>query len=166
MAGSVDRFGPKPHRSPMLIKHHPGHLNKGSILALNNAILLMHIWRGKLMLESQRSTKGLKMSIFEFYAIVIMNRSHDIFGKLILQPKNQISSMSKNLILSLHEEHPKIVRKVVNDHKYIPHPLKKANPSWNNSVHVKQFAGLRGHHLGDWGMGSSNQLATTTRVTN
>jgi hypothetical protein len=36
------------------------------------------------MLESQRSTKGLKMSILEFYAIVAANRSHGIFGKLIL----------------------------------------------------------------------------------
>jgi hypothetical protein len=62
------------------------------------------------MLESQRSTKSLRMSILEFCAIVTVNRSHGIFEKLILQPKNQISSMSKSLILCLHEEHPRIAR--------------------------------------------------------
>jgi hypothetical protein len=79
----------------MLIEHRPSHFNKGPILAFNNDILLRHICRGKLMLKSQRSTKGLKMRILEFHAIVTLNRSHSIFGKLILQPKNQISSMSK-----------------------------------------------------------------------
>jgi hypothetical protein len=74
----------------MLIKHRPGHLNKGSIFALNNAILLRHIRRGNLMLKSQRSTKGLKMSIFEFYAIITAYSSYGIFGKLILLPKNKI----------------------------------------------------------------------------
>jgi hypothetical protein len=95
MAGIVDRFDPKMLRSPMLIEHHPSHINKDLILAFNNAILPRHIRRGKLMLESQRSTKGLKMSILELCAIVTTNHSHGIFGKLILQPKNQISSMSK-----------------------------------------------------------------------
>jgi hypothetical protein len=148
----------------MLIKHHPDHLDKGPILALNNAILLRHIHRGKLKLESQISTIGLKMSIFEFCAIVTANLSHEVFGKLILQPKSQISSMSKNLILCLHEEHLRIVRKVVNDHKHIPHP-KRANLSWTNIIHVKQFVGLPCHHLDDRGMGSSNHLAVTKRVT-
>jgi hypothetical protein len=32
------------------------------------------------MLKSQISTKGLKKSILEFYAIVTTNRSHGIFG--------------------------------------------------------------------------------------
>jgi hypothetical protein len=52
MVSNVDRFGPKTPRSLMLIKHHPGFLNKGLILAFNNAILLGHIRSGKLMLES------------------------------------------------------------------------------------------------------------------
>jgi hypothetical protein len=125
MADNVDRFGPKPPRSPMLLKHRLGHHNKGPILALNNSILLRHIQRAKLMLESQRSTKGLKMSIFEFYAIITENSSHGIFGKLILQLKNQISSMSKNIILCLHEEHTRIARKIVNGHKHISHPPKE-----------------------------------------
>jgi hypothetical protein len=77
----------------MLIEHHPSHLNKGPILALNNTILLRDIRRGKLMLEAQRSIKGFKISILEFCAIVTMNRTHGILRELILQPKNQILSM-------------------------------------------------------------------------
>jgi hypothetical protein len=48
----------------MIIEHRPGHLNKGSILAFNNVILLRHIRNEKLILKSQGSTKGLKMSLF------------------------------------------------------------------------------------------------------
>jgi hypothetical protein len=77
----------------VLIEHRPSHLNKGLILALNNTILLGDIRRGKLMLEAQRSTKGFKMSILEFCAIITANCSHGILRELILQPKNQIPSM-------------------------------------------------------------------------
>jgi hypothetical protein len=108
----------------MLIKHHLGHFNKGLILVFNNVILPRHIRRGELMLESQRSTKGPKMSILESCSIVTVNNSHGILRELILQPKNQISSMSKSLILRLHKEYPRIARKIINDHKHIPHPPK------------------------------------------
>ena len=77
----------------VLIEHRPSHINKGPILAFNNAILLRHVRRGKLMLEDKRSAKGLKMSVFEFCAIVIASQCHGMLRKLILQPKNQISSM-------------------------------------------------------------------------
>jgi hypothetical protein len=93
MTCGVDRFGPISPKSPMLIEHRPGHLNKRPILALNNTIFLRDIRREKLMLEAQISTKGFKMSILEFCAIVIVNRSHGILRELILQPKNQIPSM-------------------------------------------------------------------------
>jgi hypothetical protein len=83
MADSVDRLGHKTPRSPMLIKHHPSHLNKGPILAFNKAILLVRTRRGTLMLESQRNTKGFKIIIFELCAIITMNRSHGILGKHI-----------------------------------------------------------------------------------
>ena len=78
MASCVDHLGPISPRSPVLIEHCPSHLNKGPILVLNNAILLWDIRRGKLMLVAQRSTKGFKISILEFYAIVTVNRSHGI----------------------------------------------------------------------------------------
>jgi hypothetical protein len=68
----------------MLIKHRPSHLNKGLILAFNDAILLSHIQRGKLMLKSQISTKGFKMNILELCAIVTTHISHGILRKVIL----------------------------------------------------------------------------------
>ena len=93
MASCVDRLGPISPRSPVLIEHRPSHLNKGLIIALYNTILLGDIRRGKLMLVAQRSTKGFKISILEFYAIVTANCSHGILRELILQLKNQILSM-------------------------------------------------------------------------
>jgi hypothetical protein len=73
----------------MLIEHRPSYLNRGLVLAFNYTILLRHIRRGKLMLESYRSTKGLKLNIIELCAIVTVNHSHGFFGKLILQHKKQ-----------------------------------------------------------------------------
>jgi hypothetical protein len=125
MVDSIDRFGPKFPRSPMLIDHRSSHLNKGLICAFNNAILLRFIQRGKLMLKCQSITKGFKMSIVEFCAIVIANRSHGILGKLILQSKNQISSMRKSLILHPHEKYTRVVRKVVNNYQNIPLPSRE-----------------------------------------
>jgi hypothetical protein len=84
MTRGVDRFGPISPRSPKLIEHRPGHLNKGPIFVLNNTILLRDVGRGKLMLEAQRSTKSFKISILEFCAIVTANRSHGILRELIL----------------------------------------------------------------------------------
>jgi hypothetical protein len=68
----------------MLIEHRPGHLNKGPIFALNNTILLGNIRRGKLVLEAQRSTEGIKLSVFEFCAIVTAYSSHGILRQLSL----------------------------------------------------------------------------------
>jgi hypothetical protein len=52
IASRVDCLGPISPRSPMLIEHHPSHLKKGPIFALNNAILLEDIRRGKLMFKT------------------------------------------------------------------------------------------------------------------
>jgi hypothetical protein len=80
MARGVDHFGPISPRSPMLIEH-------------RQTILLGDIRRGKLMLKAQKSTKGFKISILEFYVIITANHSHGILRELILQPKNQLLSM-------------------------------------------------------------------------
>jgi hypothetical protein len=93
MASCVDHLGPISPRSLVLIEHRPSYLNKGLILALNNSILLGDIRREKLMLEAQRSTKGFKTSILDFFAIITANCSYGILRELILQPKNQIPSM-------------------------------------------------------------------------
>jgi len=115
MASGVDCLSPISPRSPMLIEHRPSHFNQSPIFALNNTVLLGDIRRGKLVLEAQRRAKGFKMSILEFCAFVIMNRSHGILRKLMLQPQNQISSMRKSLILTLHEKHPRGARKIIHD---------------------------------------------------
>jgi hypothetical protein len=122
MAICVDHFSPKLPRSTMLIERRPSHLNKGLILVFNNAIRLRYIWRGKLMLRTQSSTKGLKMSILEFCFIVTMNHSHGILWKLILQPKNQILSMRESIILRLQEKYLRIARKGINNHQNIQLP--------------------------------------------
>jgi 16S rRNA C1402 N4-methylase RsmH len=116
------------------------------------------------VLESQRITKGIKMSILEFYAIVTMNRSRDILRKLILQLKNQISSMSKILILCFHEKHARMARKVIKNHENIKLCPKRAILRRTNNVHVKQLARLVGHHLEHERLGSKNHFTMMTRV--
>src|SRR5579883_1470946 len=52
VASRVHSFGPIAPRSPMLIKHRPGHLNKGPILSLNNSVLRGNIRRGVLVFKT------------------------------------------------------------------------------------------------------------------
>jgi hypothetical protein len=68
----------------MLIGHRPGHFNQGPILALNNTILLRNIRQGKLVLKTQRRTKGIKLRVLKFRAIVSADSSHGILGQLSL----------------------------------------------------------------------------------
>jgi hypothetical protein len=68
----------------MLIEHHPGHLNKGLILALNNTALLRDIRRGELVLKTQRRAEGIKLRVLEFCAIVTAYSSYDILWQLSL----------------------------------------------------------------------------------
>jgi hypothetical protein len=79
MASYVDCLDPKLLWSPMPIEHCPSHLNKSLILAFNNAILLRYIQRGKLILKTEGSIKGLKIVILELCIIVIMTMSHPGF---------------------------------------------------------------------------------------
>jgi hypothetical protein len=84
----------------MLIEHCPSHLNKGPILTLNNIILLGDIRRGKLMLKTQKSTKGFKMSILELCAIVTMNYNHGILGNSFCnrRMKSQVCEKASSLL--------------------------------------------------------------------
>jgi hypothetical protein len=88
MASGIHRFRPISPRSPMLIKHHPSHLTKGTIFPLNHTILTSHIGRRKLMFETQITTKGFEMRVFKFTAIVAMNSSNNISMSLVLQPQD------------------------------------------------------------------------------
>jgi hypothetical protein len=57
MASCVDRLGLISPRTPMLIEHHPSHLNKGPILALNNTILLREENKCSRTKEAQKVSK-------------------------------------------------------------------------------------------------------------
>jgi hypothetical protein len=84
MASGILRFRPISPQSPMLIKHRPSHLTKGTIFPLNHTILTSHIGRRKLMFETQITTKGFKTRVFKFTAIVAMNSSNNISMSLVL----------------------------------------------------------------------------------
>jgi hypothetical protein len=88
MASGTHRLHQKSPQSPMLIKHHPSHLTKGTIFPLNHTILTSHIGRRKLMFEIQITTKGFKMRVFKFTAIVATNSSNSISMSLVLQPQD------------------------------------------------------------------------------
>jgi hypothetical protein len=60
MASGIHRLRPTSPQSPMLIKHRPRHLTKGTIFPLNHTILTGHIGRRKLMFETQITTKGFE----------------------------------------------------------------------------------------------------------
>jgi hypothetical protein len=86
MASGIHRFRPISPRSPMLIKHRPSHLTKGTILPLNHTILTSHIGRIKLMFETQITTKGFEARVFKFTAIVATNSSNSVSMSLVLHP--------------------------------------------------------------------------------
>jgi hypothetical protein len=88
MASGIHRFRPISPWSPMLIKHHPSHLTKGTIFPFNHTILTSHIGRRKLMFKTQITTKGFKTRVFKFTAIVSMNSSNNISMSLVLQPQD------------------------------------------------------------------------------
>src|SRR5579883_2008901 len=136
IASSVNSFGPIAPRSPMLIEHRPGHLNKGPIFALNYSILWRNIWRGVLVFKTVITAEIVKTRVFEFCAIVTANRSHGIFRQLVLQSQNQISNKTKCFILGLHEKDPRIARKVINYDKNIQLPTHRTHPRRTNCVHV------------------------------
>jgi hypothetical protein len=88
MASGIHRLSPISPLSPMLIKHRPSHLTKGTIFPLNHTILTSHIRIRKLMFETQITTKGFEMRFFKFTAIVATNSSNSISMSLVLQPQD------------------------------------------------------------------------------
>jgi hypothetical protein len=81
---------PQPNipQSPLLIEHRPSHLTKGMIFPLYHTILTSDIGRGKLMFETQITTRGFELRVFKFSVIVAMNSSNGISIPLILQPQD------------------------------------------------------------------------------
>jgi hypothetical protein len=87
MASGIHHLSPISLWSPMLIEHHLSHLTKGTIFPLNHTILTSHIGRRKLMFETEITTKGFKMRVFKFTAIVATNSSNNISIPLIFNLK-------------------------------------------------------------------------------
>ena len=78
ITSGVNRLSPVFARSPMIIKHHPHHLNQRPILPLYNSILLWSVGRTILVFEPLITAKGVKTSVFELCAIVTADRSHGL----------------------------------------------------------------------------------------
>jgi hypothetical protein len=81
---SVDRVCPKVSMSPMLIEHHPSHLNKSVVLLFHNSILLRYTWGRKLLINTMLKAKLIERRIPEFGPIVIVNGFQPV-GMLIVQ---------------------------------------------------------------------------------
>ena len=78
ITNGIDRLSLVLSRSPMLIEHRPRHLNQRPILPLYNSILLWSVGRRILVFKPLITAKGVKMSVFEFCAIITANRSHGL----------------------------------------------------------------------------------------
>ena len=70
VACSVNGFRPELPWSLVLIKHRSGHLNKSSILALRDAIVLRCVRSRELMSDSQCINISVEAGVLEFSAIV------------------------------------------------------------------------------------------------
>jgi hypothetical protein len=95
IARGIDRLNPKPSRSPMLVEHRPSHLTQGSIFSFHYAILGRRIQTRKLVFKTQVMAKGFKVRVFEFRAIVTVDRSYGISVPHVLQPQDKISNKTK-----------------------------------------------------------------------
>jgi hypothetical protein len=94
----------------------------GKFFPLNYTILTSHIWRRKLMFETQITTKGFETRVFKFTAIVATNSLNNISMSLVLQPQDQFSHKTERLPLVSQKEDLSIARIVVHNHKDIPFP--------------------------------------------
>jgi hypothetical protein len=73
IASSADSIGPRVPRSPMLIEHHPRHLNYSAVLSFHDSILLRNMWGGKLLINTMLKAKLIKRGIPELSPIVTVN---------------------------------------------------------------------------------------------
>ena len=73
VASSIDCFSPPHKRCVVLSKHRSGHLDEGSVLPFNDAILLRSVWSRELMSDAHLIEEFLYASVFEFGAVVALN---------------------------------------------------------------------------------------------
>jgi hypothetical protein len=70
----------------MIIKHRPSYLAQGPVLPFHNTILGRRIQTRKLVLKIEVMTKGFKMRVSEFRAIITADYSYGISVPLVSQP--------------------------------------------------------------------------------
>jgi hypothetical protein len=73
IASRANSIGPKASRSPMLIEHHPSHLNYSAVLSFHNSILLRNARGGKLLINAMLKAKLIKRGLSELSPIVTVN---------------------------------------------------------------------------------------------
>src|ERR1041385_1251463 len=73
VTGSVDCFSPPLEWSIVLSQHRASHLDEGSILPLNNTILLRSVWRREFMSNSRVIEEFFHTEVLEFSAVVASN---------------------------------------------------------------------------------------------
>jgi hypothetical protein len=118
IASSADSISSKVPKSPMLIEHHPSHLNKSAVLSFHDSILLRNAWGEKLLINPMLKTKLIKRCISKLSPIVTVN-DFQVVGMLIVQHQSQALKVLKHFILTLQEENPRVTRIIINDHQNI-----------------------------------------------
>src|SRR3954463_11509580 len=73
VAGSVDCFIPPIYRRVVFSKHRSSHLDEGSVLPFNDAILLRSVWSRELMSDAHLIEEFPYARVHEFGAIVASN---------------------------------------------------------------------------------------------
>jgi hypothetical protein len=114
MESSVYSISPEVNGSFILTEHCSCHLDKSSILSLNNSILLGSVCGRELMSNTIFVEKVLNMSIFELSAIVASDvlNAHIIF---ILSFLGESFEYVLGACLVFEKEYPSIAREIINN---------------------------------------------------
>jgi hypothetical protein len=79
------------------------------------------------------NAKLIESGILELGPIVTVN-SFQAVGMFIVQPQCQAPKVLKHFILAFQEEHPRVMRIIINDDNNIPLASHGANPRGTDSV--------------------------------
>jgi hypothetical protein len=109
-------------------------------------------------------TKLIERGIPELGHIVTANGFQAVM-MLIVQPQSQALKMLKHFILAF-QEHPRVMRIVINNDKDILLASHGANQRGADSVYMEQLSRLLSHDDINWRIRSSDHLTMMTRSTN
>jgi hypothetical protein len=119
IASGANSIGSKAPRSPVLIEHHPSHLNYSAVLSFHDSILLRNARAGELLINLMLKAKLIKRDISELSPIVTANGFQAV-GMLIVQPQSEEPKMLKYMIFALQVENPRVTKVVINNDKNVP----------------------------------------------